>query len=88
MAAMSTTVLSKEAAQAGLRLQVTRYQWFCKQLAERFDACAGTHMGVRIELIGLEPHEIRRIRRAYVKEGWKSRIVSDQNDGRRYLLFN
>lgn len=82
------SVALKEAFLEELRSPITRYDWFCMQLIERFKACAGTHMGVRIELRGLEPHEILRVRRYYRRKGCGSRIVSDQNDGRRYLLFS
>jgi len=84
---MSMTLLSKEDALAGLRSPVTRYERFCKELAERIDACAGTLMAIRIDLRGLEPHEIRRVRRYCRGKNWKTRIISDQNDGKRFLLL-
>ena len=85
--AMSMTLLSKEDALAGRRSPVTRYERFCKELAERIDACAGTLMAIRIDLRGLEPREIDRARRYCRGKNWKTRIVSDQNDGKRFLLL-
>lgn len=87
-AAMSVTFLSKEDVLAGRRPAVTRFERFCNEVVERIDARGRKiRSTIRVDLRGLKLREIRLVRRALENKKWTTRVISDQNDGKRYLLI-